>query len=59
MKPTKEQFEDYVEIRNSGLTNMFATNIVCSLSCTGLTKDICLYIMGHFEELASEYGISI
>ena len=59
MKPTKEQFEDYVSIRDSGVTNMFAVSVVCSLSVTGLTKNICLYIMDHFKELADEYGVEI
>ena len=58
-KPTKEQFEDYVSIRDSGITNMFAVRIVCQLSYTGLTKENCLYIMSHFEELAEEYDVDI
>lgn len=58
-KPTKEQFEDYVSIRDSGATNMFAVTVVCELSVTGLTKDICFYIMDHFEELAEEYNVEI
>ena len=58
-KPTKEQFEDYVAIRDSGVTNMFAVNTVCALSSTGLTKPICFYIMSHFEELAKEYDVEI
>ena len=49
MKPTKEQFEDYVAIRDSGVTNMFNMRVVCELSYSGLTRDICLYIMHHFE----------
>ena len=59
MKPTKEQFEDYVAIRDSGVTNMFAVNTVCKLSSTGLTKDNCFYIMEHFKELADEYEVEI
>lgn len=59
MKPTKEQFEDYVSIRNSGVTNMFDVKTVCNLSSTGLTKDICMYIMNHFTELASKYEVEI
>lgn len=59
MKPTKEQFEDYVSIRNSGVTNMFDVKTVCNLSSTGLTRDICIYIMKHFIELASEYEVEI
>lgn len=57
-KPTKEQFKDYMSIRDSGVINMWAVNAVCSLSTTGLTSDICLYIMTHFEELEEEYGES-
>ena len=59
MKPTKEQFEDYVAIRDSGVTNMFDVRMVCALSSTGLTRDICLYIMQHFAELAKEYEVQI
>ena len=55
-KPTKEQFENYVFIQKSGVTNMWAVNIVCQLSTTGLTTDICLYIMKHYKELEEEYG---
>lgn len=55
-KPTKEQFRDYVGIQMSGVINMWAVNSVCALSNTGLTTDICLYIMDHYEELEEEYG---
>lgn len=58
-KPTKEQFEDYVRIQMSGVTNMFAIRNVCELSYTNLTTDICLYIMSHYEELMEEYGVRI
>lgn len=56
MKPTKEQFKDYVRIQKSGVTNMWAIAYVCALSHSGLTKDICFYIMEHYEELMNEYG---
>jgi len=56
-KPTKEQFEDYVRIQKSGVTNMWAIRTVCDLSRTGLTTDICLYIMDHYDELREEYGV--
>ncbi len=59
MKPTKEQFEEYVAIRNSGITNMFNIRFICDISVTGLTKDICFYIMDHFAELAKEYQVAI
>lgn len=56
MKPTQEQFEDYIAIRDCGLTNMFDIKTVCKLSCTDLTKENCIYIMKHFKELMEEYG---
>lgn len=59
MKPTEAQFVEYVEIRDSGITNMWDVMFVVSLSKTGLTKDICLYIMEHFLELAEEYEVDI
>ena len=40
IKPTKEQFEDYVRIQMSGVTNMFDATRVCTLSDTGLTRPI-------------------
>jgi len=59
MKPTKEQFEEYVEIRDLGITNMYDVKVVCLMSHTGLTKDHCIYIMQNFEELANEYGVDV
>lgn len=58
-KPTKEQFKDYVRIQMSGVTNMWAIRNVCDLSTTGLTSDICLYIMDNYEKLMEEYGVRI
>lgn len=58
-KPTKGQFEDYVKIRDSGVTNMFDVRTVCNMSITGLTEEICLYIMSNFMELAEEYGVDV
>ena len=59
MKPTKEQFEEYVAIRDSGVTNMFDVRYITNVSDTGLNKSICIYIMQHFEELAEEYDVDI
>ena len=59
MKPTKEQFQEYVNIRNSGVTNMFDVRFICDISVTDLTREICLYIMQHFGELADEYQVAI
>ena len=58
-KPTKEQFKDYVRIQMSGVVNMFAIRNVCEMSTTGLTTDICLYIMDNYEKLMEEYGVRI
>ena len=58
-KPTKEQFVEYVSIRDWGVTNMWNVDYVCELSDSGLTKDICLYIMKHFTDLANEYEVEI
>ena len=59
MKPTKEQFEEDVAIRDSGITNMFDVRFISAISTTGLDKSICLYIMSHFAELAEEFEVEI
>jgi hypothetical protein len=46
---TPEQFESYVEIQMSGITNMGNVSYVCQL--TGLTRDECIYIMRNYSEL--------
>lgn len=58
-KPTKEQFEEYVAIRDSGVTNMFDIKCIIRLSETGLKKEHCIYIMQHFADLADEYEVEI
>ncbi len=59
VKPTKAQFRDYVRIQHSGNTNMNAINVVCEESCEGLTRELCKYIMSHYDELMQEYKIEI
>ena len=59
MKPTKEQFQEYVRIRDSGITNMYDIKFITDYSNTGLNREICVYIMKHFEELAKEYEVQI
>ena len=59
MKPTKEQFSEYVLIRDSGITNMFDIGYITDISITGLDRPICMYIMSHFAELAKEYSVKI
>lgn len=58
-KPTKEQFQEYVEIRDSGVTNMFDVSFIEAISTTGLTRLNCIYIMKNFKELADEYEVEI
>lgn len=59
VKPTKEQFEEYVAIRDSGVTNMFDVGFIIDISTTGLTREICHYIMHYFKDLAEEYEVKI
>ena len=58
-KPTKEQFEEYVSIRNSGVVNMMDITYITAKSRTGLDKPTCFYIMSHFRELADEYEVEL
>lgn len=50
---TKEDFEAYVGVQKSGVTNMWAVDLVCDLS--GLDREQCFYIMKHYGELAERY----
>lgn len=59
IKPNKDQFKDYLIVQESGITNMLASNIVCSYSLHHLTKEHCLYIYAHYQELIDEYKISL
>ena len=53
---TKEQFKTYLEIRDSGVTNMFDVRRVVELSEGILTKKDCLEIMANFMKLKYEYS---
>jgi len=61
-KPTKEQFEAYVDVQHSGLTNMWAIDVVVAMAKQyykiELTSDVCLYIMKNYADLKEEYGKS-
>lgn len=54
MKITKEQFEVYNQVKESGTTNMFAVNTVSVLS--GLKKDEVFEIMKTYKELNKKYS---
>ena len=51
---TEEQFEAYVRVQKSGVTNMFDLNNVKAL--TGLNKEQCLEIMSNYGELEEKYN---
>ena len=50
---TKDQFEAYVRVQNSGVTNMFDIRNVTAL--TGLNKNQCVTIMENYSELEEKY----
>ena len=51
---TEEQFESYVRVQKSGVTNMFDLRNVTAL--TGLNKELCLEIMSNYGELEDKYS---
>ena len=55
-KPTKEQFEEYKKLSDSGFTNLFDGRYICEVSKTGLTNDICICIQRHFGEFEKEFS---
>ena len=52
-KITKENFEAYGDVQESGVTNMFDVKMVQSLS--GLEKEQLMTIMQHYGELKDKY----
>ena len=56
-KPNKEQFQEYVDISGTGVSNLFDGEYICEKSKTGLTPDICRCITKHYTELSREYKI--
>ena len=55
---TKRKMQDYENIRQTGITNMFAINNVIALSLEGLTKEDCLDIMKHYNTYIKKFNIS-
>ena len=51
---TEEQFESYVRVQKSGVTNMFDIRNVTAL--TGLNKEQCIAIMEQYGELDKKYN---
>lgn len=56
---TQEQFQAYVDVQMSGVTNMWDIAYVCSLSNGLLEEADCLYIMKHYGELKERYEVVI
>ena len=52
-KITKAQFEAYVDVQMSGVTNMFNVKLVGELS--GLEKEEIMYIMTNYGTLSDKY----
>ena len=50
---TQEQFEAYVDVQESGVTNMFDVRTVSQLS--GLEKEEIMTIMKSYGELKEKY----
>ena len=50
---TREEFESYVDVQESGVTNMFDVRTVESLS--GLDKGTIMSIMKNYGELKDKY----
>jgi len=52
---TKEKIQDYEDVRQSGVTNMFDVKRVMALS--GLTREECMDIMKHYDEYMTKFQI--
>ena len=50
---TREQFEAYIDVQESGVTNMFDVKTVSQLS--GLEKEQIMTIMKSYGELKEKY----
>ena len=51
---TQEEFDSYENVRESGVTNMFAVSTVSDYS--GLSKDKIVNIMKNYSALSDKYG---
>ncbi len=51
---TREKFEAYEVVRRSGVTNMFAVNVVSSLS--GLTREEVIEIIKNYGRYREKFG---
>ena len=54
MNITQEEFDAYVDVQMSGVTNMFNVSVVSDYS--GLSKEKTIEIMTNYEILNNKYG---
>jgi len=54
MNITQDEFDAYVEVQMSGVTNMFNVSVVSDYS--GLSRDKIVTIMKNYNTLAGKYG---
>lgn len=57
IKPTKEQVQKFIQIRNSGKFNM-VMDAVAAATEANLPNDIYLEILKNFSSLVSEYELA-
>ena len=51
---TQDEFDAYVEVQESGITNMFNVSVVSDYS--GLSRDKIMTIMKNYTDLNDKYG---
>jgi len=54
MNITQDEFDAYVKVQMSGITNMFNVSVVSDYS--GLSRDKIIEIMTNYNTLAEKYG---
>ena len=54
MEITQEQFQSYVDVQESGVTNMFNVSVVSDYS--GLSREKIIDIMSNYQTLCIKYG---
>ena len=54
MNITQEEFDAYVDVQMSGITNMFNVSVVSDYS--GLSREKIIDIMSNYDILSIKYG---